>query len=81
MAIESAESVGQFLHTSALPLEELHPDAAYREINLTVQKSSFVVQLHAGIMDVKSDVMKGGAFIQLFHKVRVGALIMTAHGY
>ena len=68
VVIESVESVGQYWHASTLPLQELHPSAANHEINLSVNKSAFVMVLHASIMDHKPGCMKGGSVIQLFHK-------------
>ena len=69
VVVESIESVGQYWHASAQPYQELHPDANNHEINLSVQKSAFVVCMHASINETKPGFMKGGSVIQLFHKV------------
>lgn len=69
VVVESVESVSQYWHTSAAPLEHLHPNSDNHEINLSVIRSAFVVGMHRASLDSREDCMRGGSVIQLFHKV------------
>ena len=69
VVIESIESSGQYLHTSALPLEHLHPDAAMHEVNLAAEKSTFVLLMHSSVSATTTEHLTGGCVVQLFHKV------------
>ena len=74
IVLESVETPGQYLHTSTLPYQHLHPDSGCHEVNLSVQRTAIVIYPHISITDDKTGYIRGGTVIQLLHK-EIGAYL------
>jgi hypothetical protein len=52
-----------------MTLDKFHPMGHCHEINLSVQKTAYIVIPHLLVSEFDARAIKGGSVIQLFHKV------------
>ena len=67
--IESIKIPGQFLHSSAQPYKDRHPDSECHEVSLSFRTTTLMLYSHRQDADDKPNTLKGGHIIQILHKV------------